>query len=186
MKAAISVLDNIVVKRPLYKMCKTKQNLCLDKGYDFQEIENSVRKKGYCPHIPHRGEQTITNSNHHNHIKRRWVVERTNSWHNRLRKLLVRYEKKIENYFALVCLGCCILIYRRIILGRLSVLSLQLPTILMNKHNLRTVIMTLNIFMTWRNSFSIRIHKWRFDLISFTSCSVFIGFLINQSISKSG
>ena len=30
---------------------------------------------------------------------------------------LVRYEKKIENYFALVCLGCCILIYRRIILG---------------------------------------------------------------------
>jgi len=45
------------------------------------------------------------------------VVERTNSWHNRFRKLLVRYEKKLENYFALVCLGCCILIYRRIILG---------------------------------------------------------------------
>jgi putative transposase len=117
MKAAISTLDNIVVKRPSYKMCKTKQNLCLDKGYDFQEIENSVIKKGYCPHIPHRGEQTITNSSHHNHIKRRWVVERTNSWHNRFRKLLVRYEKKIENYFALVCLGCCILIYRKIILG---------------------------------------------------------------------
>ena len=34
-----------------------------------------------------------------------------------LRKLLVRYEKKLENYFALVCLGCCILVYRRIILG---------------------------------------------------------------------
>ncbi|HEY7108405.1 MAG TPA: IS5/IS1182 family transposase, partial [Nitrososphaeraceae archaeon] len=43
--------------------------------------------------------------------------ERTNSWHNRFRKLLVRYEKKIENYFALVCLGCCIITYRRIILG---------------------------------------------------------------------
>jgi putative transposase len=52
-----------------------------------------------------------------NHAKRRWVVERTNSWHNRFRKLLVRYEKKLENYFALVCLGCCIVIYRRIILG---------------------------------------------------------------------
>ena len=118
MKAAISVLDNIVVKRPSYKMCKTKQNLCLDKGYDFQEIKDDVIKKGYCPHIPHRGEQTITNGSHHNHIKRRWVVERTNPWHNKFRKLLVRYEKKIENYFALVCLGCCILIYRRIILGR--------------------------------------------------------------------
>ena len=35
MKAAISVLDNIVVKRPSYYMCKTKQNLCLDKGYEM-------------------------------------------------------------------------------------------------------------------------------------------------------
>jgi putative transposase len=118
MKTAISVLDNIVVKRPSSKINKEKQNLCLDKGYDFQEIENSVIKKGYLPHIPHRGrEQAIENGSNHNHTKRRWVVERTNSWHNRFRKLLVRYEKKIENYFALVCLGCCILIYRRIILG---------------------------------------------------------------------
>ena len=117
MKAAINTLDNIVVKRPSYKINKEKQNLCLDKGYDFQEIENGVIKKGYLPHIRHRGEQSvIKGSNHHRHA-RRWVVERTNSWHNRLRKLLVRYEKKLENYFALVCFGCCIVIYRRIILG---------------------------------------------------------------------
>jgi len=88
MKAATNTLDNIVVKRPYSKINKERQNLCLDKGYDFLEIENSVIKKGYCPHIPHRGEQTITNSSHHNHIRRRWVVERTNSWHNRFRKLL--------------------------------------------------------------------------------------------------
>ena len=117
MKAAINTLDNIVVKRPSYKINKEKQNLCLDKGYDFLEIENGVNKKGYLPHIRHRGEQSvIKGSNHHRHA-RRWVVERTNSWHNRLRKLLVRYEKKLENYFALVCFGCCIVIYRRIILG---------------------------------------------------------------------
>ena len=119
MKAAINTLDNIVVKRPSSNINKKKQNLCLDKGYDFQEIENGVIKKGYLPHIRHRGEQSITRIRAviMHHTKRRWVVERTNSWHNRFRKLLVRYEKKIENYFALVCLGCCILIYRRIILG---------------------------------------------------------------------
>jgi putative transposase len=117
MKAAISVLDNIVVKRPSSKINKERQNLCLDKGYDFREIENGVIKKGYLPHIPHRGEQSITKDDNHHSKRRRWVVERTNSWHNRFRKLLVRYEKKIENYFALVCLSCCILIYRRIILG---------------------------------------------------------------------
>ena len=116
MKAAINTLDNIVVKRPSSKMFKKKQNICLDKGYDFQEIENEVIKKGYLPHIRHRGEQSITKDGNHHSKRRRWVVERTNSWHNRFRKLLVRYEKKLESYFALVCLGCCIVIYRRIIL----------------------------------------------------------------------
>ena len=32
---------------------------------------------------------------------KRWVVERTNSWHNRFRKLFTRYEKKVENYLGL-------------------------------------------------------------------------------------
>jgi len=106
MKAVVNTLDNIVVKRPSYNMCKTKQNLCLDKGYDFQEIKDGVIKKGYLPHIRHRGEeQSLTKGDNH-HSKRRWVV-----WHNRFRKLLIRYEKKLENYFALVCLGCCIIIY---------------------------------------------------------------------------
>ena len=36
------------------------------------------------------------------HPRRRWVVERTNSWHNRFRKLFTRYEKKAENYLGLV------------------------------------------------------------------------------------
>ena len=119
MKAAMNTLNNIAVKRPFSKIYRKKQNLCLDKGYDFQEIENEVIKKGYLPHIRHRGEQSVIRirDGDHDHAKRRWVVERTNSWHNRFRKLLVRYEKKLENYFALVCLGCCIVIYRRIILG---------------------------------------------------------------------
>ena len=116
----MNTLNNIAVKRPFSKIYRKKQNLCLDKGYDFQEIENEVIKKGYLPHIRHRGEQSvirIRDGDYHHHAKRRWVVERTNSWHNRFRKLLVRYEKKLENYFALVCLGCCIVIYRRIIFG---------------------------------------------------------------------
>ena len=110
MKAAINTLDNIVIKRPSSKIYRKKQNLYLDKGYDFQEIEDGVIKKGYLPHIRHRGEQSVIRirDGDHDHAKRRWVVERTNSWHNRFRKLLVRYEKK---------LGCCIVIYRRIILG---------------------------------------------------------------------
>jgi len=48
---------------------------------------------------------------------KRWVVERTTSWHNRFRKLFTRYEKKVENYLGLVQLSSSIIIYRKIILG---------------------------------------------------------------------
>jgi hypothetical protein len=47
MKAAIDSLDSVVVvERPL-----KKQNLCLDKGYDFPEIERESIKRRYIPHI---------------------------------------------------------------------------------------------------------------------------------------
>jgi len=107
-KAATETLDRTVVKRPL-----NKHNLCLDKGDDFLEIERESAKRRYVPHIRHRGEVLMKVK----HSARRWIVEGTNSCHNRLRKLLVRYEKKSENYLALVCLSCYIIVYRRIILG---------------------------------------------------------------------
>ena len=68
----------------------------------------------YIPHIRHRGEERFIELRY---SAKRWVVERTNSWHNRFRKLLVRYEKKSENYLTLVFLACCIIVYRRTILG---------------------------------------------------------------------
>jgi putative transposase len=100
---------------------KVIQNLCLDKEvYDFQEIEYEAVKREYIPHIRHRGEEesllAMTKKYNH-HSARRWVVERTNSWYNRFRKLLIRYEKKSENYLGLVHLSCCMILYRRIILG---------------------------------------------------------------------
>ena len=51
-KAATQTLDRIVVERPL-----KSQNLCLDKGYDFPEIERESIKRRYIPHIRHRGEE---------------------------------------------------------------------------------------------------------------------------------
>ena len=46
--------------------------------------------------------ETQPSLNEKKHSAKRWVVERTNSWHNRFRKLFTRYEKKAENYLGLV------------------------------------------------------------------------------------
>jgi putative transposase len=97
----------MIVQRPL-----CKQNLCLDKGYDFLEIEKEKLSKGNTFRI-YVTEVRRTIDKAKIFSKRRWLAERTNSWHNnRFRKLLLRYEKKSENYLALVCLACCIIVYR--------------------------------------------------------------------------
>ncbi|EMN16246.1 transposase DDE domain protein, partial [Leptospira borgpetersenii str. Brem 328] len=42
---------------------------------------------------------------------RRWVVERTNSWHNRFRAILIRWERKPENYLASLYLASSIIAF---------------------------------------------------------------------------
>ncbi|EKO62237.1 transposase DDE domain protein [Leptospira kirschneri str. H2] len=42
---------------------------------------------------------------------RRWVVERTNSWHNRFRAILIRWERKSENYLASLYLASTIIVF---------------------------------------------------------------------------
>ena len=49
-KAANETPDRTMVKRPL-----KNQNLCLDKGYDYQERKRESIKRRYMPHIRHRG-----------------------------------------------------------------------------------------------------------------------------------
>jgi transposase len=97
------------------KIKKKNQNLCLDKAYNSQEIEQEITKRGYIPHIRHRREEEKKHNNRH--PARSWVVERTNSWHNRFRKLFTRYEKKDEDYLGLVQLANSLIVYRRLILG---------------------------------------------------------------------
>ena len=53
MKAATDTLDSVVVERPL-----KKQNLCLDKGYDFPEIEREYLSKEDTSHISPIEEKT--------------------------------------------------------------------------------------------------------------------------------
>ncbi|MBI4712924.1 MAG: transposase, partial [Planctomycetes bacterium] len=42
----------------------------------------------------------------------RWVVERTHSWLNRFRRILIRWEKKAENYIGLLHFVCGLITYR--------------------------------------------------------------------------
>jgi hypothetical protein len=132
------VADNTVIKRPKStssskyrsgRTTKRRQHLCLDKGYKSSQEEQELIKRGYVLHIPikkkkkkrkekeEEKEEGKVISFRKKYSPKRWVVERTNSWHNRFRKLFTRYEKKAENYLGLVQFSCCMIIYRKLILG---------------------------------------------------------------------
>jgi len=109
-------MDSLVPARPRVRPYHP-QHLCLDKGYGYPEIEQDERERGYLPHIRRCGEPKLEPNALRRHPARRSVVEPTGSWHNRFRKLAVRFEKKPCNYLALVHLACCLIIYRLTILG---------------------------------------------------------------------
>jgi hypothetical protein len=55
MKTLEETLDSVVIKRPRRRTFYHPQHICLDKGYDYPEIEKAVIKRKYIPHIRHRG-----------------------------------------------------------------------------------------------------------------------------------
>ena len=46
--------------------------------------------------------------------RRRWIVERTNAWLFNFRRLVVRYERKFENFWAFIQLACALIDLRRL------------------------------------------------------------------------
>jgi transposase len=44
----------------------------------------------------------------------RWVVERTFAWLHKLKRLLVRYDRRVEIHEAFLALGCCLVCFRRL------------------------------------------------------------------------
>lgn len=111
-KLLAATLDAVVVERP-EPADVARQNLCLDKAFDNPATEAVVEERGYTPHIRRIGEETKDETGQKRYPARRWVVERTFAWLSKCRAILVRYEKKAQNYLGLIKLACALLWYRR-------------------------------------------------------------------------
>lgn len=110
-KMARETIESIPVERPEPTRRKP-QGLCLDKGYDYDEVRELVTEFGYTGHIRSRGEEARALKQNLRFKARRWVVERTHSWMNRFRRILIRWEKKSENYVGMLHFVCALITYR--------------------------------------------------------------------------
>jgi putative transposase len=108
----VPTIEGIVVERPDPEV--VIQHLCLDKAYDNKVTEGACTAAGYVAHIRRIGEEKLDGRGRKAHPARRWVVERTIAWLQRCRAILIRYDKKAENYEGLIQLACALLWFRRL------------------------------------------------------------------------
>jgi transposase len=92
-----------------------EQGLCMDAGYAGPTAKEIAEAFGYTTHIRPRGEEK--KACEAGKKARRWVVERTHSWINRYRRLLIRWEKKPQNYLAFLHFACALITWKHCLFG---------------------------------------------------------------------
>jgi putative transposase len=87
-------------------------HLCLDAGYISPDTAGIALEKGWIAHVRSRGEEKEEKMA--GKSPKRWVVERTHSWMNQYRRLLIRWEKQDALYLGFLQLAFCYLILERL------------------------------------------------------------------------
>lgn len=110
-KLARETIQSIPIRRPR-PTNDDPQGMCMDKGYDYDEVRDLLKEFRFTEHIRSRGEEAQAIKKKAGFKARRWVAERTHSWMNRFRRILIRWEKKARNYLALLHLVCGLIAFR--------------------------------------------------------------------------
>jgi len=108
-----ATLKSIPIKRPKIRPYH-RQHLCLDAGYAGDEVAAIADEFHYTLHVRPRGEEAKALREQAGFRARRWVVERTHSWLNRFRRILVRWEKRCENYLAMLHLSFALITFGKL------------------------------------------------------------------------
>jgi putative transposase len=111
MKLVRMTIDSIPVDRPKPTR-EHPQGLCMDKGYDYEEVRETVREFGFTAHIRSRGEEAQALKREAGFKARRWVVGRAHSGMNRFRRVLIRWDKSAANYLAFLHFACALIAFR--------------------------------------------------------------------------
>jgi IS5 family transposase len=80
------------------------EKLHADKSYDFPRCRKVLRKRGIAARIARRGVDSSEKLGRY-----RWVVERTHAWLNRFRRLVIRYERRLDIHEAFLQLAAALI-----------------------------------------------------------------------------
>lgn len=94
------------------------QRLIADRGYDSNAVRALLVKHAIEPIILRRRNNRVATQQDGRKLrrhKRRWIIERTNSWLENFRRLVVRYEHSVKNFEALVHLACALVTLKQVL-----------------------------------------------------------------------
>jgi transposase len=86
-----------------------------DKAYDSDRLDRDLAERyGIEMIAPHRGERRAPTQDGRplRRYRRRWRVERLFAWLHHFRRLVIRWEYHVENFFGMVRLGCMQILFR--------------------------------------------------------------------------
>jgi transposase len=108
---ADATLATVRVPQPRGRPRTRPKELVADKAYDSHAFRRRLRRRGIKPTIPtferrqpKRGRPVKAGAGY----RQRWKVERCFGWMDNCRRLVVRYERTVEHYYAF-CLSAIIL-----------------------------------------------------------------------------
>jgi transposase len=96
------------------------KRLIYDKAADADALRKRLKSRGIdliCPHRKKRKKPSLQDGRKLRRYKRRWKVERTFSWVGNFRRLVVRWEHKIEMYRGFFHIACMLITLNKLLNG---------------------------------------------------------------------
>jgi transposase len=108
-KLAMSTLLQMVVP-------DAPQNLIGDNAYDSDRLDAELRFYGIEVIAPHRRNRRNSTQDRRRlkRYRRRWKIERLFAWLQNFRRLVVRYERHIENFLGMLQLASSLILLRHL------------------------------------------------------------------------
>jgi transposase len=90
--------------------------LVYDRAADSDPLRARLKAQGVelvCPHRSNRKKVPTQDGRKLRRYKRRWIVERTIAWMQTFRRLITRFERRLEIFQAFFILACIMITIRR-------------------------------------------------------------------------
>jgi transposase len=91
------------------------ERLIGDKAYDNDPLDEKLAENGVeliAPHRSNRKKEKTQDARKLRRCRRRWKIERLFAWLQNFRRILVRFDRLVENYIGFVHLGCLVILLR--------------------------------------------------------------------------